>query len=90
MSQDQPFIRKRSLDGPESLEISKAGQAVLARLMESQIWHRLASSVEGVFRKGTMASPCLDARHFSFSLYTTVPFKLLPHCWSSEGVSLSR
>ena len=27
------------LSGAESLGMSKAGQAVLARLMESQIWH---------------------------------------------------
>ena len=30
----------------------------------------------------------LDARHFTFFLYSMVPFKLLPQCWSSEGVSL--
>ena len=29
----------------ESLGISKVGQTVLARLMECQIWHQLASSV---------------------------------------------
>ena len=29
----------------ESLGISKAGQTVLARLMESQIWHQLSGSV---------------------------------------------
>ena len=33
------------LGGEESLGISKVGQTVLARLMESQIWHQLASSV---------------------------------------------
>ena len=33
------------LDGTESLGISKVGQTVLARLMESQIWHPRASSV---------------------------------------------
>ena len=44
--------------------------------MESQIWHQLASSVAGGgFRKGTMASACLDARHFSFSLYTSGTFQ---------------
>ena len=57
--------------GAESLGISKVGQTVLARLMESQIWHQLASSVGGGFTKGTMASARLDARHFSLSLYTT-------------------
>ena len=61
----------------ESLGISKAGQTVLSRLMESQIWCQLAGSVwgGGGFRKGTMASTCLDARHFSLSLYTTGAFQ---------------
>ena len=31
----------------------------------------------GWFRKGPMASVCLDARHFSPSLYATDAFKLL-------------
>ena len=81
MSQDQPFIWKSSLDGPVSLDeeespgISKVGQTVLARLMESQMWPKLASSVvRGGFRKGTMASAQLDARHFSLSLYATDAF----------------
>lgn len=39
------------------------------------------------FSKGTVASACLDVRHFSFSLYTTVLFRLLPPCWNSEGLS---
>ena len=33
------------LGGAESLGISKVGQIVLARLMESQLWDQLASSV---------------------------------------------
>ena len=65
----------RKLGGAESLGISKAVQRVLARLMESQIWHQLAGSVEGGFRKGTMASADLDARHFSFSLCATGSFQ---------------
>ena len=83
----------RKLGQAESLGIFKEGQTVLARLMESQIWHQLASSValwgEGL-EKGqwllcnlfpdTPVSPCVPL----------VPFKLLPQCWSSEGVSLSR
>ena len=78
------------LGGAESLGISKAGQTVLARLMESQIWHKLPCSVgEGLakgqwplldFMADTSVSPCVPL----------VPFKLLPQCWSSEGVSLSR
>ena len=63
------------LGGAESLGISRAGQTVLARLMDSQIWHQLAGSLKGGFRKATMASACLDARHFSFSLYTTGAFQ---------------
>ena len=53
------------------------GRSVLARLMESQIWYQPTSSVAlwgGAFRKGTMASAVLDARHFSFSLYATDAF----------------
>ena len=83
-----------SLGGPiswaESLGISKAGQTVLVLLMEeSQIWHQLAGSVGGGFRKGTMASVPLEVRHFSPPSIPLVPFKLLPHCLSSKGVSLS-
>ena len=63
------------MGGTESLGISKVGQTVFARLMESQIWHQPTGFVEGEFGKGKMASPHLDARHFSFSLYTTGAFK---------------
>ena len=55
--------------------LSKAGQTVLARLMESQILHQLASSVEEGFSKGTMASALLDATHLSFSPCTTGAFQ---------------
>ena len=60
---------------------------------------QLCGSVGGEFRKWTMAflcggklsaSSCLDARPFTSSLYASVLFKLLPLCWSSDGVSLSR
>ena len=44
------------LGGVKSLGIFKAGQTVLARLMESQKWYQLDSSVGGGFRKGTMSS----------------------------------
>ena len=67
--------RAPKLCGDESLGISKADQIVLARSMEPQIWHQLAGSLGGGFRKGTMASVQLDARHFSFSLYTTGAFQ---------------
>ena len=81
MSQDQSFIWKSSfgwaheLGGAESLGISKVGQTVLARLMDFQIWHQLSGSVGRGFSKGPMAPSCLDAKHFSFSLYTTSAFQ---------------
>ena len=43
--------------------------------MEPQIWHQLAGFVGRRFRKETMASARLDARHFSFSLYTIDVFQ---------------
>ena len=63
------------MTGAESLRISKVGQTVLARLMESLIWHQLASCVGGGFRKGTMTSARFDARHFSSSLCATGAFQ---------------
>ena len=63
------------LGGTKSQDISKAGQTVLARLMESQIWHLLAGSVGVGFRRGTMTSARLDARQFSFSLFATGAFQ---------------
>ena len=75
------------LGGVEPLGISKAGQTVLARLMESQIWHQLAGSValleEGSERgqwplltlmSGTPVSPSMPL----------VPFQMLPKCLCSE------
>ena len=77
------------MGGVESLGISRVGQTVLAGLMESQIWHQVASSVGGL-EKGqwpllalmpdTSVPPCM----------LLVPFKLPPLCWNSEGVGLSR
>ena len=58
----------------ESLGVFNVGQTVLARLLESQIWHQLASSVGGEFKR-TMDSACLDARHFSFFLYAMDAFQ---------------
>ena len=54
----------------EPLWISKVGHTVLARSMESQIWHQPTSSVELGHSKGTMTTGP-DARHFSLSLYAT-------------------
>ena len=59
------------LGGGEPLWISKVGHTVLARLMEFQIWHQPTSSLRGELSKGTMASACPNARHFSLSLYAT-------------------
>ena len=95
MSQDQPFIRKSSLgvDGAESLGISKAGETVLARLMESQIWHQPAGSMalwaEGS-EKGQWTLLTLMPDTSASPSMPLVPFKLPPQLWSSEGVSLSR
>ena len=72
-----------NLGGAESLWISKLGETVLARLMESQIWHQPAGSMalggDGL-EKGqqpllalmpdTAVSPCI----------LLVPFQLLPWC----------
>ena len=59
------------LGGVEPLWTSKVDHTVLARLMESQIWHQSTGSVGEGLRKGAMASALPDARHFSLSLYTT-------------------
>ena len=64
------------VSGAESLGVSKVGQTVLARLVESQIWHQFTGSDGGGFNKRKMSSACLDARHFSFSLYTTGAFQV--------------
>ena len=85
MSQDQPFIWK------SRWLTAWVGKTVLARLMESQIWHLPASSValwgkdseKGQWplptflsrRKLSPSSP-LDVRHFSVSLYTTGAFQV--------------
>ena len=61
------------LGGAESLGISKVGQIVLAWWMESQIWHQLAGSVGGGFRKGTMAFAHLNARHLVSPSMPLVP-----------------
>ena len=74
----------------KSQRISRVEQTVLARLMDSHIWHPPASSVAllGVgsemgqwpllaFLSGRKLSPssCLDARHFSSFLYATSAFQ---------------
>ena len=76
--------------GTEPLRISKEGQTVFIKLMKSQIWHKLEGSVGGRFSKGTKTSACLDARNFSFSLYTTGAFQAANLVLELKGVSLSR
>ena len=44
---EKQLVWVHKLGGAESLGISKVGQTVLSRLMESQIWDQLASFVEG-------------------------------------------
>ena len=89
-------MKLMKLGGGESLGISKEGQTMLARLMESQICHQLAGSVALWLRGGegldkgqwpmlalmpdTSVPPCM----------LLVSFKRLHLCWSSDGVSLSR
>ena len=61
----RPFSMLRwacKLGNMESLGIARAGQTVLARLMDSQIWHQLPGSVWGGFIKKIMASACPDTR----------------------------
>ena len=62
------------LGGAEGLGISRKDQTVLARLLESQIWHEPTGSVGRGFSKGIMASAHLDARHFCFSPYAIGAF----------------
>ena len=59
------------LDGAEALWVSKVGHTVLARLLESQIWHQPTGSMGGGLSKGAMAFAPHNARYFSLSLYTT-------------------
>ena len=62
------------LGGAESLGISQVGLIVLARLMESQIWHQFASSVGGGFKKELMASAGLKNNLFSKFSTTKINF----------------
>ena len=93
------------MGGMESQGISRAGQTVLTRLMESQIWHPPASSVtlweraqkrdSGLCPPFCLVESCLPALALmpDTSAPPCVPlvsFKLRPWCWSSEGVSLSK
>ena len=57
------------LGGIEPLWISKVGHTVLARLLESQMWHQPTGSVGGRLSKGTMTSAQLGARHQFLPVY---------------------
>ena len=79
-----------NLGGAESLWISKVGHTVLARLMESQIWHVEPTSTVGEgLAKGQWPLLALMP-DTSVSLSMLVPFKVLPQCWSSKGLSLNK
>ena len=54
-----------------SCKLDEVGHTVLARVIESQIWHQSMGSMGGGLSNGTMSSAHLHARHFSLSLYTT-------------------
>ena len=78
------------MGGTESQGISRVGQAVLCRLMDSHIWHLPAGSMafwtEGsekvqrplltfLSERQLSTSSHLDARHFNFSLYVIGAFQ---------------
>ena len=46
----------------------------------------LCGSVGGGFRKGTMDSACLNARHFSFSQYATDAFQAATLVLKLKGI----
>ena len=58
--------------------------------LRSQVSHRYLATA--TFLSGRKLSPSshLDARHFIPPCMPLVPFKLLPQCWNSDGVSLNR
>ena len=72
---EKQLVWANKLGGVEPLWTSKVDHTVLARLMESQIWHQSTGSVGEGLRKGAMASACLDAGHFSSSLCATGAFQ---------------
>ena len=79
MSQDQSFIWKSSLVGPENWveqslwDLHSRSKSV--RSIESQIWCQPAISLGRRFRKGAMAFAYRDFRHFIFSLFTFCAFQ---------------
>ena len=69
-----------NLGGAESLGIFKAGQTVLARLMEPQMWHQLAGSVGKGLKKGQWPLLALMTDTSVSPYEPLVPFKLPPWC----------
>ena len=96
MSQDQPFIWKSNLGGPlswvgQSIWGSQGGSNSVSQVDGVSDWHQLAGSVGVGFRKGTMASACLNSRHFYFLPVCQWCFSSsYPGAGAQEGVSLSR
>ena len=89
------------LRGEESLEIFREEQTVLPRSSLRYgttllaLWlfgGRVQKRDNGFCHTFYLEESChLDDRHFSSSPYTIcVPLKLLPQCWSLEGMSLSK
>ena len=78
------------LGGAGSLGISKAGQTVLARMMESQLWYQLTSSGGEDLGKGQWLLLTLMPDTSVSPSISLVPFKMPSWCWSSEGVSLGK
>ena len=87
------MIWAQRLGGAESLGISKAGQTMLARLMESQTCQQPASSKslqgEGSEKRKWPLLALMPDTSDSPDM-PLMPFNLPPQVWSSERVSLSR
>ena len=81
------------LGGAESLGIFKADRTVLAKFIESQVWHQPDSSMapwgEGT-EKGQWPLLALVPDTSASPSVPLVSLKLPSQCQSPEGVSLSR
>ena len=66
------------------------GHMLLARLMESQIWHPTGSVALSAFAflsgRKLSSSSYLDASHFSYSLYATGAFKAATSVLELRGI----
>ena len=81
------------LGGEDSLGISRVGQTVLVTSQVDGV-SDMAPAVGSVggegLAKGQWPLPILMPDTSLPPSMPLVPFKLLPRCWSSEGVSLNR